>query len=171
MLAFSATWKAFAQGEDSSDGFLNVDSHIGPPTMQQDCEGTVSWSHLQDNPEPDPEHEGWVLLHIGNIFVRDSGMPVSLSFGGNNPHWCTNLQVDFGAIAPLRLSGDIVLLVLAGNRKGQGYSPLSSVPGGVIDLILEFAQPTLVPPPDNGEGGVQEEGEEDDGCSRRWRVV
>lgn len=42
-----------------------------------------------------------------------------MSFGGDNPRWARNLEVDFAAIAPLRLSWDVERVLMIGNRTGH----------------------------------------------------
>lgn len=118
--------------------------------------------------------------------AEGNALDVKISFGGENPYWCGNIVVDFSAIAPVLLSWDIVRVLLIGSRKGHtdtgethqreaavnsvqgtnaagsGCSPLSYLPPAVIDVILEFSQPTLVRPlcdgehpPQGGEGGAE----------------
>lgn len=187
----------------------------GQPISRQASEAVVSWSHSTQYNEDNPG--GWLLFHTGNVMVRGSdaqrttshgdapsgnvqgnGLDVRISFGGENPHWCDNIVVDFSALAPMFLSWEIVRVVLIGNRNGKagagiaheraaagagmtpqreervigvqhgnapevsGGSPLSKLPPVVIDVILEFSQPTLVRPPvegealqQGGEGGVE----------------
>lgn len=128
--------------------------------------------------------------------AEGNALDVRISFGGENPYWCDNIVVDFSAIAPVLLSWDIIRVVLIGSRKGHagtgvahprdsavnavqeenagesGCSPLSYLPPGVIDKILEFSQPTLVRPSvDGGElqqGGEVEPGQKTD--SAHWTV-
>lgn len=94
-------------------------------------------------------------MHVGNVMVRESseaqkraaaaeggaggtgtggqavsgagtcGRHVAISFGGDNPGWVDNLDVDFAAIAPFRLSWDIERVLMTGNRKGH----ISQSPG------------------------------------------
>ncbi|CAM9131522.1 unnamed protein product [Laminaria digitata] len=111
--------------------------------------------------------------------AEGNALDVRISFGGENPYWCDNIVVDFSAITPVLLSWDIIRVVLIGSRNVQeenagenGCSPLSYLPPGVIDMILEFSQPTLVRPPvDGGElqqGGEGEPGQKTD--SAHWTV-
>lgn len=142
--------------------------------------------------------------------VGRHGRHVAVSFGGDNPHWMRNLEVDFAAIAPLRLSWDIERVLMIGNRKGhsrnkddlpepqqrqeqqlndrgtgapplsvareEGLSPLSCLPDGVMSLVLEFSQPTLVRTeqvggvaPD-GVGDVAEDGHGGPLTAAHWKV-
>lgn len=192
LLHFSAEWKADGN-KSGKPGFLkpltpagNSDSlHVeGPdlrqgPVARQDSDAVVSWSHRKLAHNVD--QRTWVLLHIGNVVVRDrihdlqsavaerdtsgkeGGLDVALSFGGNNPNGCGNLDVDFAAIAPLQLSWGIARVIWIGHIKGLdgdkiskgeggkeeeeppevGICPLSRVPESVIKLILEYSQPTL----------------------------
>lgn len=136
------------------------------------------------------------------------GRDVVISFGGENPRWVHNLEVDFAAIAPFRLAWDIERVLMIGNRKGhgrsndnhpqpeerqeeqlkggvaeaprlsvaqeEGLSPLSRLPEGVMWLVLEFSQPTLVRPEEVGEeaphGVVAEDGHEDPPSTAHWKV-
>lgn len=203
LLNFSAEWKADATTSDAQCGFLRR-SPARPPSLRQESEGaTVSWSHW--NRYDEANQGGWLLLHIGNILVRErgvqladsdddgdnviggSGSDVAISFGGENPHWCSNIEVDFAAIAPLRLSWEIERVVMIGSKQGHiisgaveeietgfndtersEFSPLSTLPQGVIGLIIEFSQPTLVRPqlPDQ----VLEEGSHNIGDAGMWNV-
>jgi len=61
---------------------------------------------------------GWQVVHVGNVMVHQSAPDaavagqdggrnennVVISFGGENPSWTSDFDVDFAAIAPLRLS-------------------------------------------------------------------
>lgn len=162
---------------------------------------------------PGITHVEWQLLHIGNIFVRGSSpsreetglenaevasdLDVCISFGGENPNWCNNLDVDFAAIAPLRLSWHIEREVMIGHLKGDalargegqvletvvedgdqgvlaaqsGVSPLSRLPRSVVELVLEFSQPTLVPPHEHEEENEHVLGDDDDGDNNSSWVV
>eukprot|EP00752_Nemacystus_decipiens_P012644 g11199.t1 len=147
LLRFSAEWKAAATtaGCPDDNGFLRSSGSQRPPSLRQDCEASASWIHRREYHEDNPG--GWLLLHVGNIMVRASpeeqqrdaateggasGTPtgngglavgkegsVKMSFGGENPGWVHNLEVDFAAIAPLRLSWDIERVLMIGNRIGH----------------------------------------------------
>lgn len=91
--------------------------------------------------------EAWVLLHIGNVVVRDrthdaqpggaqrgmgdkaDGLDVTLSFGGYNTYGCRDLDVDFAAIAPLQLSWEITRLIWIGHIKGHDIGSTSQGEG------------------------------------------
>lgn len=178
-LHFSAEWKADA-AHTGQVAFLHDGGHRQSqgPISRQDSEAVVSWSHrrLTDLTE-DVDPGEWMLLHIGNVVVRDrthgvettademGGLDVALSFGGNNPTWCGNLDVDLAAIVPMQLSWDIARVIWIGHIKGLGggkishhgeggkedagppqvgISPLSQIPEGLIRLILDYSQPTLI---------------------------
>ncbi|CAB1108522.1 unnamed protein product [Ectocarpus sp. CCAP 1310/34] len=154
LLRFSAEWKVAATmavrpaGDDF--GFLSTTDSQRAEGVRQDGEASVSWIHRQEYHEDNPG--GWLLLHIGNIMVRESseaqqsaaateggassatigtggpavgnrGRDVAISFGGENPNWMSNLEVDFAAIAPLRLSWDIERVLMIGNRKTDAILP------------------------------------------------
>lgn len=206
LLNFDAEWKVDASPHGSQGGgFLEYPTPEGPPVSRQESEAVYSWSHSKRYDETNPG--GWLLFHIGNVMVRGSNaqhiapagvpsnaegnaMDVRISFGGENAHWCSNIAVDFSAIAPVLLSWDIVRVVLIGSTKGHtglggaypcnaavagfqntnaagiGCSPLSYLPPAVIDIILEFSQPTLVrptvddgQPQRDGEGGAEGAGD------------
>lgn len=214
---FRAEWKAdtcggvafFSQGRENEDEGI-----VG---ARQISDKTVSWSHLQRSEELRQGGQGdrWFLLHVGNVFVRgecNAELDVTLSFGGGNPSWCHDLDVDFAAIAPLRLSWDIERVIMIGHKKGNAnngnntvesnwsaqpeggfvgssadVSPLASpqvqpndggdpavspaqcpffsVPQGIMEAILAFAQPRLVSP-ENTAGDDHEGGEK----NGPWRV-
>lgn len=214
-----------------------------PPVVRQESEASASWSHRGAYNEDNPG--GWLLVHVGNIMVRESsdtqraaavaaaaatavgetrsgggdsgsaaelnvgrhGRHVAVSFGGENANWIHNLEVDFAAIAPLRLSWEIERVLMVGNRKGhgrssgegaelhqrreeqpndgvveaptisaaqeEGLSPLSCLPEGVMLLVLEFSQPTLVRPEGvqpAGVGAVVEDGREGPPTAAYWKV-
>lgn len=193
LLHFSAEWKADG-AKTGKPGFLKPVTPAGNSdplnaeglldlrqghVSRQDSDAVVSWSHRKLAHKVD--QRTWVLLHIGNVVVRDrihglqsavaatdaagegDGLDVSLSFGGNNPNGCGNLDVDFAAIAPLQLSWDIARVIWIGHIKGLdgdktskgegdneeaeppeiGICPLSRVPESVVRLLLEYSQPTL----------------------------
>ena len=201
LLSFSAEWKADAAGTRER-GFLHTNGRpaSGSCTLQE-SDAIVSWSHRKLDTSVDPG--AWMLVHVGNVVVRrrahatdggtgagDDGLDVALSFGGNNSGWCSNLDVDFAAIAPLRLCWDITRVVWIGQMKGQssvggvtqgatngdeeavhpqgGISPLYGVPEGLIRLILEFSQPTLTQEFDGNSN--EPEGDEGNDESGTWRV-
>ena len=201
LLSFSAEWKANAAGT-TKQGFLHTN---GSPTSGsftlQESDAIASWSHRRLYTSVDPG--AWMLLHVGNVVVRrrahaldggteadDDGLEVVLSFGGDNPYWCSNLDVDFAAIAPLRLCWDITRVIWIGQMKGKssvdgvtqganngdeedvhpqgGISPLYQVSKRLIRLILEFSQPTLTQAFDGNSS--EPEGDEGKDDSGTWRV-
>lgn len=136
--------QALPTGDDF--GFLKATGSRHPPALRQECEAAASWVHRQEYHEDNPG--GWLLVHVGNIMVREAseeqkltaaaeagasgstsstgeptvgtrGRHVAMSFGGDNPRWARNLEVDFAAIAPLRLSWEIERVLMIGNRTGH----------------------------------------------------
>lgn len=147
LLHFSAEWKADGTNT-GKPGFLkssppagNSDPLRQRPVARQDSDAVVSWSHRKLAHNVD--QRTWVLLHIGNVVVRDQiyglqsavaarddagkggGLDVALSFGGRNPNGCRNLDVDFAAIAPLQLSWDIARVIYTGHTKGLNGDTIS----------------------------------------------
>lgn len=170
LLLFTAEWKANAV--DPKDAGFQPVVPARPPAVWQPSEAVASWSHSPDYHEDN--EGGWLLCHVGNIMVRESGAvgtvgdrrEVSISFGGNNPHWCGNLDVDFAAIAPIRLSWGIKRVLMIGNIKGESSeadtgSLLSRLPPHVMILILDFSQPTLRRPPVETDGERSHSGDAD----------
>lgn len=62
------------------------------------------------------------------------GLDVGLSFGGNNPHWSGNLDVDFTAIAALYFSSSIARVIWIGHIKSLDGDEISQAEGGHDEL-------------------------------------
>lgn len=88
--------------------------------LRQHSAGVVTWSHwrkarpIKHMQQVKPGE--WYLLHIGNLLAR-GGQEMRLSVGGAND-WCKNLDLDFAATAPVRLSWDIERVIWIGHIKG-----------------------------------------------------
>lgn len=202
----SASWThCKVYGEDNPGGWLLL--HIGTIMVRESSEAqkraAAAEGRAANTTGGGPGASG--AAAEAGAGVR--GRHVSVSFGGENQWWAKNLEVDFAAIVPLRLSWDIERVLMIGNRKGDvigrglesaepeqaddeklgqgvvepapgavacsrdGCSPLSRLPGGVMLLVLEFSQPTLVRPQEDGIGrasGTAEGVQEDTG--RHWNV-
>lgn len=139
VLRFSAKWEANATGKGGS-GFLR-ESATRDPVSTQFSSDVVSWTHWCGLPPANIKTEfrfgEWHLVHIGNIYVRkdesDDGwggwggcggqnfdtQNVFMGFGGENPFGLQNLEVDFAAIAPIRLSREIERLLWVGREQQQ----------------------------------------------------
>lgn len=215
-LRFLAEWKADASENagDRTPGFVEQGHMSQASVDRQECEAVASWRYeprYRGTQDVEETPYGWFLLHVGNILVRhprpdvigsvsdtegaesnieETKHDVQISFGGNNPNGCNNFDVDFAALAPLRLSWDIERVVAIGHRKGHSdqaavgeevaqdvdriFSPLSLVPPLVIALILEFSQPTVARPmslevSEHGEGS-DGDGVGSDHNNEHWTV-
>lgn len=170
-LRFSTEWKADTAGSAAYLDLCSPREHH----LRQPSAGDVSWSHCRDMPpchrKLDYSPGQWYLLHIGNVLVR-SGQQVAVSFGGAND-WCNNLDVDFAAIAPIRLSWDIESVVWIGHAKGgkitasfaaQGDRAHVCSGGGRISFDVQAGMPYCVI--DGGRGGAADEDmpDVDKGC-------
>ncbi|CAM9761816.1 unnamed protein product [Choristocarpus tenellus] len=154
---FRAIWEADVGGTTAA--FLRKTTF--PRGHYQTDEATVRWSHDTNDTYLNQiaASGGWTLLHLGYVFVRDRGavvrqlgedaddQKVLLSFGGDN-NWCKGLDVDYAAIAPLRLAWEVERVLWIGQRKGDDearrQSPLCGITEDVIHLIVEFMQPVLI---------------------------
>lgn len=161
-LRFSAEWKADTIGSAAYLDRCSPREH----QLRQPSAGVVSWSHCREMPpchrKLDYSPGQWYLLHIGNVLVR-SGQEVAVSFGGAND-WCNNLDVDFAAISPIRLSWDIERVVWIGHTKGGEITAVSFVAqgdrarvhsgGGRVGFDALADMPCVI---DGGRGGAADE--------------
>lgn len=101
--------------------------------------------------------------------------------------------MDFAAIAPIHLSGDIERLVWTGHNQSHGISDehsgggsgdgggggrtqddvclLSRIPAHLVELVLEYSQPTLVRPDADPVQGGDGAHDVNDNNAGRWRVL